>query len=86
MTEGETRSWSTTPFSKVAKIAGVSVNRTYHLNAPQGVADRNADNIFIKNILNWEPNSPLDKGLAITYQWINEQYYRRKAGKRVGTG
>jgi nucleoside-diphosphate-sugar epimerase len=72
--------------SKVEKIAGVKMKRTYDLNAPQGVAGRNSDNTFIKQVLGWEPNTPLDKGLAVTYKWIKEQYNRRKAGKRVGIG
>ena len=29
---------------------------------------------------------PLDEGLAITYQWIKDQYDRRKAGEHVGVG
>jgi nucleoside-diphosphate-sugar epimerase len=72
--------------SKIERIAGVKMNRNYDLNAPKGVAGRNSDNTFIKEVLGWEPNTPLDKGLAITYKWIKEQYYNRKAGKRVGIG
>ena len=72
--------------SKIEKIAGVKMNRKYDPNAPKGVAGRNSDNSFIKKVLGWEPNTPLDKGLAITYKWIKEQYYDRKSGKRVGIG
>ena len=72
--------------SKVEKIAGVKLKRFYQLDAPQGVAGRNSDNTFIQQVLKWEPNTPLDKGLAATYQWIKEQYNYRKAGKRVGIG
>jgi GDP-D-mannose 3',5'-epimerase len=72
--------------SKVEKIAGKKLKRTYNLNAPQGVAGRNSDNTFIKNVLGWEPSTSLDKGLALTYKWINGQYNYRKAGKRVGIG
>ena len=50
------------------------------------MAGRNSDNTFIKKVLGWEPNTPLDKGLAITYKWINGQYQARKQGKRVGIG
>ncbi len=69
--------------SKVEKIAGVKLKREYDLNAPKGVAGRNSDNTFIKKVLNWEPNTPLDTGLRHTYKWIKEQYYQRKKGKRV---
>jgi GDP-D-mannose 3', 5'-epimerase len=72
--------------SKVEKISGKKLKRSYDLDAPQGVAGRNSDNTFIKKVLKWEPNTPLDKGLAITYKWIKEQYHQRKAGKRVGMG
>jgi GDP-D-mannose 3',5'-epimerase len=72
--------------SKVEKIAGVKLKRTYDLNAPRGVAGRNSDNTFIKKTLGWEPDTSLDKGLAATYKWIKEQYYARKEGKRVGIG
>ncbi|MGA2173541.1 MAG: NAD-dependent epimerase/dehydratase family protein [Verrucomicrobiota bacterium] len=72
--------------SKIEKIAGVKMNREYDLNAPKGVAGRNSDNTFIKKVLGWEPSTPLDKGLAVTFKWIKEQYRARKAGKRVGIG
>ena len=72
--------------SKIEKIARVKMNRKYDLDAPRGVAGRNSDNTFIKKVLGWEPATPLDKGLAVTYKWIKEQYNRRKQGKRVGVG
>ncbi|HLZ52858.1 MAG TPA: NAD-dependent epimerase/dehydratase family protein [Verrucomicrobiae bacterium] len=72
--------------TRIEKIAGVKMNRKYDLEAPKGVAGRNSDNTFIKQVLKWEPATPLDKGLAITYKWIKKQYQRRKAGKRVGVG
>ncbi len=69
--------------SKVERIAGVKLKRDYDLSAPRGVAGRNSDNTFIRKMLNWEPSTPLDKGLAATYKWIKEQYQSRKKGKRV---
>jgi len=69
--------------SKVEKIAGVKLKREYDLDAPRGVAGRNSDNTFIKKVLKWEPNTPLDTGLRATYKWIGEQYQARKKGKRV---
>ena len=72
--------------TKVEKIAGVKLKREYDLDAPKGVAGRNSDNTFIKHVLGWEPGTPLDKGLAVTYKWIREQHRKRKAGKRVGVG
>jgi nucleoside-diphosphate-sugar epimerase len=72
--------------SKVEKIAGVTMQRSYDLDAPQGVAGRNSDNTFIQQVLHWEPNTSLDQGMAVTYAWIKEQYQKRKAGERVGMG
>jgi len=69
--------------SKVEKIAGVTLKRSYKLDAPLGVAGRNSDNTFINKMLKWEPNTTLDKGLAATYKWIKVQYENRKRGKRV---
>jgi GDP-D-mannose 3',5'-epimerase len=67
-------------------IAGKNLKRSYDLKAPRGVAGRNSDNTFIKQVLGWEPNTSLDDGLAITYRWINEQFRRREAGEHVGVG
>jgi nucleoside-diphosphate-sugar epimerase len=69
--------------SKIEKIAGVKMERKYDLNAPKGVAGRNSDNTFIQQVLGWEPDTTLNKGLAATYKWIGEQYHQRKQGKRV---
>jgi GDP-D-mannose 3',5'-epimerase len=69
--------------SKVEKIAGVKLKRHYDRNAPRGVAGRNSDNTFIKKMLKWEPNTPLDTGLRATYKWIKERYHARKKGRRV---
>ncbi|MEJ2752638.1 MAG: NAD-dependent epimerase/dehydratase family protein [Chloroflexota bacterium] len=70
----------------VEKVAGVTLERVYDLDAPQGVAGRNSDNIFIKQMLDWEPSTPFDEGIARTYAWIEQQYYDRKAGKPTPAG
>src|SRR6267154_2776832 len=67
----------------VESIAGVNLNRKYDLTAPQGVAGRNSDNTFIQQVLRWQPNTPLIAGLRETYQWIQEQYQKRKKGQLV---
>jgi len=67
----------------IEEIAGITMNRTYKLDAPRGVAGRNSDNTFIKQMLGWEPSTPLKEGLKTTYAWIKEQYNDRKAGKAV---
>ena len=65
------------------RIAGVKLKRNYKLDAPKGVAGRNSDNTFIKKMLKWEPDTTIEKGLAATYKWIEQQYNDRKAGKRT---
>jgi nucleoside-diphosphate-sugar epimerase len=67
----------------VETIAGVKLSRKYDLNAPRGVAGRNSDNTFIKQVLRWEPNTTLETGLRETYDWIREQYSRRKQGQLI---
>lgn len=69
--------------SIVEDIAGIRLDRTYKLDAPTGVAGRNSDNTMIKQILDWEPSTPLRDGMAKTYRWIEKQYFDRKAGKRT---
>ena len=69
--------------SLVEDIGGVTLEREYQLDAPQGVAGRNSDNTMIQRILGWQPQTPLREGLAKTYAWIAEQYEDRKAGKRT---
>ena len=69
--------------SIIELIAGIELKRTYDLNAPQGVGGRNSDNTFIKKVLKWEPSTPLQEGMKITYAWIKDQYHLRKAGFRT---
>jgi len=57
----------------VEEIAGVSLKRTYKLNAPKGVNGRNSDNARIKQHLGWEPSILLKDGLSKTYQWIEHE-------------
>jgi len=67
--------------SIVEGIAGVKLQRKYDLGAPKGVAGRNSDNRFIRQVLGWEPDTTLEKGLRATYAWIEQQYLARKAGR-----
>ena len=67
----------------VEDVGGIKLERTYDPDAPQGVAGRNSDNTMIKEILGWEPTTPIAEGLKPTYAWIKQQYEDRKAGKRT---
>jgi GDP-D-mannose 3',5'-epimerase len=57
----------------VEEIAGVRLERRHDLGAPQGVRGRNSDNTLIKQMLDWEPSTPLEVGMEHTYHWIYEQ-------------
>jgi GDP-D-mannose 3', 5'-epimerase len=63
----------------VEEIAGIEVERSYDLSAPQGVRGRNSDNALIKERLGWEPSIPLREGLEHTYRWIHDQLASRTA-------
>ena len=68
----------------VEEIGGVKLKRTYDLNAPKGVAGRNSDNTFIRQVLRLGAAlTPLRTGMQETYAWIDQQFADRKAGKRV---
>ena len=71
--------------STIEEIAGITLHRSYDLNAPRGVAGRNSDNTMIESILGWEPNTSLRDGMTKTYAWIAQQFADRKAGKHVVT-
>ncbi|MDX1412605.1 MAG: NAD-dependent epimerase/dehydratase family protein [Candidatus Promineifilaceae bacterium] len=70
----------------VEKVGGVKLERHYKLDAPQGVAGRNSDNTFIKEMLDWEPCTPFAEGISKTYAWIEQQYADRKAGISTPAG
>lgn len=40
---------------------------------PVGVKNRGSDNTLLKQVLDWEPQTALWHGIALTYPWINEQ-------------
>ncbi|MBA4383501.1 MAG: NAD-dependent dehydratase [Anaerolinea sp.] len=72
--------------SIVEDIASLKLDRQYELDAPRGVAGRNSDNTFIKQVLGWEPDTSLRIGMEKTYHWIKQQYADRKAGKPTTAG
>src|SRR5579884_3706124 len=62
----------------VEEIAGVKLKRRYKLDAPKGVNGRNSDNTLIKQMLGWEPDTPLRVGMEKTYAWIYDQMTKGK--------
>ncbi len=59
-------------------ISGKRLNIT-HIDGPQGVRGRNSDNARLRQVLDWEPSTSLEDGLAATYEWIAEQVSPRVA-------
>lgn len=57
----------------VEKIAGVTLERNYNLDAPRGVRGRNSDNTLIRERLGWAPSVRLEDGMERTYAWIYDQ-------------
>jgi nucleoside-diphosphate-sugar epimerase len=60
----------------VEQIAGIKCERSYQLDAPQGVRGRNSDNTQIMETYGWEPSISLADGLAQTYSWVYDQVKR----------
>ena len=54
----------------VAGIAGKRLHKRHRLDQPQGVRGRNSDNSLLREVLGWEPSTPLEHGLRETYAWI----------------
>lgn len=67
----------------IAAIAGIKVEKK-HVPGPQGVRGRNSDNSRLRQVLGWEPEVSLEKGLEITYAWIEEEV-RRAAAEKVNS-
>ena len=57
----------------VEGIAGITLNRTYNLDAPTGVRGRNSDNTLIMKQFEWEPSTRLIDGLETNYRWVYDQ-------------
>ena len=57
----------------IETIAGITLERSYVLGAPQGVRGRNSDNTKIAAELGWTPSTSLEDGLERTYRWIYDQ-------------
>ena len=65
----------------ICGIAGKNLKKRHDLTKPQGVRGRNSDNTLLRKVLGWEPNTPLEKGLAITYKWIQGELKKKEAGE-----
>jgi GDP-D-mannose 3', 5'-epimerase len=62
----------------VCAVAGKRLRKRHDLTQPQGVRGRNSDNSRLREVLGWEPDIPLEHGLAITYKWIEREISKGK--------
>jgi nucleoside-diphosphate-sugar epimerase len=69
----------------VAEIAGKRLRKVHNLRGPQGVRGRNSDNALLRRVLGWEPLINIQRGLVITYKWIEGELNKGTA-KAAGAG
>jgi GDP-D-mannose 3', 5'-epimerase len=62
----------------ICDIAGKKLIKRYDLTKPQGVRGRNSDNTRLRTLLGWEPTISLEKGLQLTYAWIEKEVARNE--------
>lgn len=63
----------------IIKISGKKITKKHNFSAPQGVRGRNSDNTRLRQVLRWEPEISLEKGLKTTYKWIEKQIAARRS-------
>jgi GDP-D-mannose 3',5'-epimerase len=59
--------------SQIVELSGKPNITIRHVDGPQGVRGRNSDNTRLREVLGWEPATPLKTGLLETYRWIEQQ-------------
>ena len=67
----------------IINISGKKI-QLKHIDGPLGVRGRNSDNSLIKEKLNWEPKEPLQKGIEVTYKWV-ENEVKKKNKEQIET-
>jgi GDP-D-mannose 3', 5'-epimerase len=63
----------------VCRIAGKNLRKRHDRSKPQGVRGRNSDNSRLRQVLDWEPSTPLEAGMEKTYRWIEGQLREAEA-------
>jgi GDP-D-mannose 3',5'-epimerase len=57
----------------VCSLAGKTLTKRHDVTKPQGVRGRNSDNSQLREVLGWEPPTPLEVGLRETYSWVESR-------------
>jgi GDP-D-mannose 3', 5'-epimerase len=68
----------------IAAIAGTDVLK-HHVPGPEGARSRASDNSLLREVTGWEPETPLEVGIAATYAWIERQVEQDLAGEPDAT-
>jgi len=63
----------------ITKISGKRIVKHHDLTKPQGVRGRNSNNEKLREVLRWEPQISLEKGLDLTYQWISNELQKQNS-------
>jgi nucleoside-diphosphate-sugar epimerase len=58
---------------KIIAISGKRIEIEYDLSGPRGTNKYCADTTRMREILGWEPKTPLDIGLKKTYEWAKRK-------------
>ncbi len=64
-------------------VENLCLDLSHRANCARALKESDAYPAMAERVYGWEPSTPLRKGLARTYPWIEEQYRLRKAGKRT---
>jgi nucleoside-diphosphate-sugar epimerase len=65
----------------ICGIAGKKLTKQHDPTKPQGVRGRNSDNTLLRKVLGWEPTMTLERGLEITYKWIEGEVKKKEVGE-----
>jgi nucleoside-diphosphate-sugar epimerase len=63
----------------VVRIADKQIHKHYDPRKPEGVRGRNSGNMWLRQMMGWEPQVPQEVGLERTFRWIEGGL--RKAGR-----
>ena len=61
----------------IENIGGYKVKKNYQLDKPKGVRGRSSNNELVRKKLEWNFETSLNKGLEITYKWIEKEITKK---------
>lgn len=61
----------------IATIAEKPNIELRHVPGPEGVRGRNSDNTRVREVLDWEPETTISRGIELTYRWIEKMVRER---------